>query len=287
MTTTDSKERDLMALVDAYAEARHIGGCHTYNAKTAEARANVVAALRAQQPAPAGEESKPHGWLYDWTHSSATGKPDTTYTGFTKDEAHARKHDNCTAVFTTPQPSPTPQADSQPAPVVDGYPALPSADLHAIDTAPEWWGTHQYERVSDDHSDDPDVIDFYTADQLRAYVDADRAARAPADSVTAPAATVIKKGADRQWMSERLGHLPDGIYSLYLAPPTQAADSVLEDAARLERERICATIKAEDDYCVDNGDYMLDSDDCIKIVRGEWVRPDFSVTAARKQGGAT
>ena len=62
------------------------------------------------------------------------------------------------------------------------------------------------------------------------------------------------------------------------------ADSVLEDAARLERERICAAIKAEDDYCVDQGNYMLDSDDCIKIVRGEWVRPDFSVDAARKQG---
>lgn len=99
-----------------------------------------------------------------------------------------------------------------------------------------------------------------------------------------PAATVIKKGADRQWMSERLGHLPDGIYSLYLALPAQAADSVLEDAERLERERICAAIKAEDDYCVDHGDYMLDSDDCIKIVRGEWVRPDFSVAAARKKG---
>ena len=50
------------------------------------------------------------------------------------------------------------------------------------------------------------------------------------------------------------------------------ADSVLEDAAQLERERICAAIKAEDDYCVEHGDYMLDSDDCIKIVRGEWVR---------------
>ena len=63
-----------------------------------------------------------------------------------------------------------------------------------------------------------------------------------------------------------------------------SADSVLEDAARLDRERICAAIKAEDDYCVEHGDYMLDSDDCIKIVRGEWVRPDFSVDAARKQG---
>ena len=70
---------------------------------------------------------------------------------------------------------------------------------------------------------------------------------------------------------------------LYTAPK---ADSVLEDTARLERERICAAIKAEDDYCVDHGGYMLDSDDCIKIVRGEWVRPDFSVAAARKQGGA-
>lgn len=67
--------------------------------------------------------------------------------------------------------------------------------------------------------------------------------------------------------------------------PAHAADSVLEDAARLELERICAAIKAEDDYCVEHGDYMLDSDDCIKIVRGEWVRPDFSVDAARKQGG--
>ena len=64
------------------------------------------------------------------------------------------------------------------------------------------------------------------------------------------------------------------------------ANSVLEDAAQLERERICAAIKAEDDYCVEHGDYMLDSDDCIKIARSEWVRPDYLVDAARKQGGA-
>lgn len=38
----------------------------------------------------------------------------------------------------------------------------------------------------------------------------------------------------------------------------------------MERERICAAIKAEDD--------------CIKIVRGERVPPYFSVGAARKQG---
>jgi len=68
------------------------------------------------------------------------------------------------------------------------------------------------------------------------------------------------------------------------APATVQADSVQEDAARSERERICAAIKVEDDYCVEQGDYMLDSDDCIKIARGDWVRPDFSVDAARKQG---
>jgi hypothetical protein len=34
-----------------------------------------------------------------------------------------------------------------------------------------------------------------------------------------PVATVIKKGAERQWMSERMGNLPDGIYSLYTTPP--------------------------------------------------------------------
>jgi hypothetical protein len=67
-------------------------------------------------------------------------------------------------------------------------------------------------------------------------------------------------------------------------PAPATADSAQEDAARSERERICAAIKVEDDYCVEQGDYMLDSDDCIKIARGDWVRPDFSVDAARKQG---
>lgn len=45
---SNDKEREaLMDLIDAYAEARHVGGCHTYNAKTAEARAKVVASLAA------------------------------------------------------------------------------------------------------------------------------------------------------------------------------------------------------------------------------------------------
>jgi hypothetical protein len=48
-----------------------------------------------------------------------------------------------------------------------------------------------------------------------------------------------------------------------------------------ERERICKAIKEEDDYCVTEGDYMLDSDDCIAVAKGEWVRPDYSVDAIR------
>ena len=77
-------------------------------------------------------------------------------------------------------------------------------------------------------------------------------------------------------------HYIGGRVHIKALPAARAqADSVLEDAARLERERICAAIKAEDDYCVEHGDYMLDSDDCIKIVRGEWTRPEFAADAAR------
>lgn len=56
-----------------------------------------------------------------------------------------------------------------------------------------------------------------------------------------------------------------------------------KSATSAERDRICAAIKAEDDYCCDAAGYMLDSDDCIAVARGEWRRPEFS--AAPKQEG--
>jgi hypothetical protein len=62
------------------------------------------------------------------------------------------------------------------------------------------------------------AIAYHASGQLRERISTlvnDALKQTPASE---PAATVIKKGADRQWMSERLGHLPDGIYSLYLAP---------------------------------------------------------------------
>lgn len=52
-----------------------------------------------------------------------------------------------------------------------------------------------------------------------------------------------------------------------------------KQAIEAERERVCAAIKAEDDHCAE-GDYMLDSDDCIKVVRGTWERPDWDGVAA-------
>ena len=53
------------------------------------------------------------------------------------------------------------------------------------------------------------------------------------------------------------------------------AKQAWQAATSAECERICAAIKAEDDHCVDGGDYMLDSDDCIAVAKGEWKRPDF------------
>lgn len=39
--------------------------------------------------------------------------------------------------------------------------------------------------------------------------------------------------------------------------------------AAAERERLCAAIKAADDKASE-ADYMLDSDDCISVIRGTW-----------------
>jgi hypothetical protein len=49
--------------------------------------------------------------------------------------------------------------------------------------------------------------------------------------------------------------------------------SAWKGATVAECERICAAIKAEDDHCADR-DYMLDSDDCIAVARGQWKRPE-------------
>jgi hypothetical protein len=62
------------------------------------------------------------------------------------------------------------------------------------------------------------------------------------------------------------------------------AELAFAAGAAAERERICKAIKEEDDYCVTEGDYMLDSNDCIAVAKSKWVRPDYSAGAIRARG---
>ncbi|MES1979597.1 MAG: hypothetical protein V4451_16265 [Pseudomonadota bacterium] len=65
---------------------------------------------------------------------------------------------------------------------------------------------------------DEHTVPLFSREQVVDALAALRPSTAPAAGAE-PVATVIKTGAERQFMSERLGHLPDGIYSLYLAHP--------------------------------------------------------------------
>ncbi len=67
-------------------------------------------------------------------------------------------------------------------------------------------------------------------------------------------------------------------------PTFETIAGLCKMAVEADRERICKAIKEEDDYCVDNGDYMLDSDDCIAVASGKWKRPDFAVDDVRARG---
>ncbi len=69
--------------------------------------------------------------------------------------------------------------------------------------------------------------DYYNADQMRAYVDTDRAMRAKAASTTDSYVQPVPDKCDRIVWRGNYYHLP-------LTPPTQAADSELEDAERLK-----------------------------------------------------
>ena len=58
----------------------------------------------------------------------------------------------------------------------------------------------------------------------------------------------------------------------------------VEEAIAAERERACCAIKATDDAASDC-DYMLDSDDCIRVIRGELGPDDYSESRKRLEGG--
>ena len=132
------------------------------------------------------------------------------------------------ALASAPKPSSTPQADSQPAPVRD-YPPLPdfeTVEQHIYGACRRYITQDMLEPIHN---------------LIRDVIDADRAARAPADSVTAPASGATGKnllqvqawvipdgngGGQFSWQKQ------DERYWTRLTPPAQAADGVLEDAAR-------------------------------------------------------
>ena len=156
---------------------------------------------------------------------------------------------------------PTPQADSQPAPV--RCPACSYQHGHAIGC-------------------ENNPVDISLAAQ------APVAARAPADSVTAPACELLKEILAAACCEDSETYLTSDQYrKLYdlqrriesmPTPPAQAADSVLEDAARYRHLRDCnsgslvvmqITGMGEHDW------HVLTEDDA-----------DAAIDAARKQGGA-
>lgn len=83
---------------------------------------------------------------------------------------------------------------------------------------------------------------------------------------------------------DRCDHPTDQLIPVYSADRVRRAiEEAVKAAVLAECERICKAIKEADDYCVTEGDYMLDSDDCIAVANGTWVRPDYSVGAAKGQ----
>lgn len=70
-------------------------------------RAARQAATPPSESADAEALPEPEGWLYDWTHSSALGRPDEHFTGFSKDRAYAndksKSHENPRRVYTADQ----------------------------------------------------------------------------------------------------------------------------------------------------------------------------------------
>ena len=261
-------------------------------------------------------------------------------------------------ILAAPQPSPTPQADSQPAPDLDMAvmqlaeivgligPASRTHDLHAAvqrfhdlicanatinaavmaadvimgaaTSARDYpplprVGAIGYASVVDidsyaktltigPHLPGVRDIALWTTDQMRAYVDADRAARAPADSVTAPAGGGVT-GPEWKWVpmdatddmvratdkvnfeNEDTDGTIHNVWNTMLAaaptPPAPAADSVLEDAARYRWLR--------QHWFTMLSNYQRGI--TFKVGEPRWSditeeELDAAIDAARKQGGA-
>jgi len=198
-------------LYDAATELRRL---HAENAR-------LAALVGTQQPAPSAAAAITDTEAFQNFHRLLCAR-----FGYVHDESDWRRDQLSLVehIARQAQPSPAPQADSQPAPVLDMAvmqlaesvgligPASRVHDLHAaiqrfhdlicvnatikaaVMAADAIRGAATSAR---DYPPLPmqfactGVFPVYSADQMRAYVDADRESRAPADSVTAPAAGAV------------------------------------------------------------------------------------------------
>lgn len=196
-------------------------------------------------------------------------------------------------------------ADSQPAPVLD-YPPLPRVGAIGYASVAD---IESYAKTLTIGPHLPGVRDIalWTTDQMRAYVDADRAARTQADSVTAPAAYSGNLEQElamliRRIVSSARRNCEDGSNVLKLAneawvylvrkglnnsplrnagietdptPPAPAADSVQEDAGGANWQDISTAPKDGTRFVAVGQNYGLDSEaqhTCIaQWFRGCWI----------------
>ena len=146
---------------------------------------------------------------------------------------------------------------------------MDSEDAHRVGTSSDWVVTGDRRA--------PDDVALFTEPKVRALlagVSAPAAQEGVADEVNCVCgASWRRHGANDYEMTDTPRKAQ-----------ADARDAEIERAVLAERERICAAIKAEDDHCVTQGDYMLDSDDCIKVARGEWVRPVYDAAIAAAKG---
>ena len=78
-----------------------------------------------------------------------------------------------------------------------------------------------------------------------------------------------ERAAFERWFLDRYCYSRAVLTNPIWAREVADAAEAFQAGRSAERERLCAAIKAADDKASE-GDYMLDSDDCISVIRGTW-----------------
>lgn len=274
-------EDHLAALVEAQQPATHVQNPAEIAHVAGDVSKNGAESNMAQRPAPSAAAALPEGWVpLVITHEGQYPEEVAYGPQILMDRLGKwlRKYFDH-VVASKAQPTPTPQADSQPAPI-DMVLHCPKCGLQHIDAPekidrrfaaidpPAAWAMEPWKNEPHrshlchgcGHIWRPADVPTNGVKAVKATGKADSpiAARTPADSVTAPAggetyhlgacivdgvlsATVMRKepgraGAVTVLLSEQIPveQLQDRDVIVDATPPAQAADSVLEDAARLD-----------------------------------------------------